>query len=233
MYLCTYCSSSPVGSTHACMGWSTIHNRIALPLSSIIAHTKISLKIQTPQEKKKRKLVYLTCTHCAARTAHCSGSENEYLGTRHSFSRRNAQPPAPLFRPQSQTMAAHPLFCSDSHFTCPYLYQHSRADAVYLFMRWQVSKGPGLLHVDTCIWNIRAQRECSVCVCIYLCPESRALFLRGLRVLCRSAGLPTWSAAGSSDRIRMIDLQPLLPLPRALPLALAIPTWGGGGHRAV
>lgn len=42
--------------------------------------------------------------------------------------------------------------------------------------------------------------------------------------------VPSWpargSAARSSDRIRMIDLQPLVPLAMALPLALAIPNLG-------
>lgn len=49
-------------------------------------------------------------------------------------------------------------------------------------------------------------------------------------VPCALCPVPSWSArgsaAGSSDRIRMIDLQPLVPLPRALPLALAIPNLG-------
>lgn len=98
-------------------------------------------------------------------------------------------------------------------------------------MRWQRSRGPGSLHVDTCIWSNRAQH-----VCVYLCPEYRALFLRGLH-----RALPQhWSSVsvGSSDRIRMIDLPPLLPPSMALQLALAIPTWGilgggGGGLGAV
>lgn len=66
---------------------------------------------------------------------------------------------------------------------------------------------------------------------MYLRPEYRALVLRGFLVHCHDTGLCSWSTtAGSSDRIRMIDLQPLLPPPNGpanLPLVLAIPNLGG------
>lgn len=44
--------------------------RISFPVSSITTRTKISLKIQAPQKKRKR--LYRACTHRAARTTQCS-----------------------------------------------------------------------------------------------------------------------------------------------------------------
>lgn len=137
------------------MGWSILAKGLPCsPLWGIIARTKISLKIQTPQKKKEAGVLwYLPCTHCAARTTR-SLARGVRRMSRYSplLFPAQRQPPAPLFRPQSQTMAAHPLFCSDSHFTCPYSHQHSWHNAHcpvltqhtvrHLFMRWQHSRTP-------------------------------------------------------------------------------------------
>lgn len=161
--------------------------RILFPVSSITTRTKISLKIQAPQKKRKR--LYRACTHRAARTTQCS-------------------PATPLpFSILSPKQRQHtpPFSAVTSHFTCPYLHQHSRYNTQCLVLTQYTcscgrrirghSKAPGSLHVDTCIWNKWVHRPC---VRKYLslpwmpCPVPCAPFLRGLRV-----GLPRVAVIGS------------------------------------
>lgn len=81
----------------------------------------------------------------------------------------------------------------------------------------------------------------NMCVCTFALNTVPCSFVVFFPVLCRSTGLRIWSpvSVGSSDRIRMIDLQPLLPPSMALPchshsqFRLGGLGGGGVGRRAV
>lgn len=136
---------------------------------------------------------------------------SENLGTRPLLSRPNASPRSPFPSSVPNNGSTSPLFCSDFHFTCPYLYQHPRYNTQCPMLTQYTclcggriqghSQRPSMLHVDTCIWNRQVEHVCLGILSLPWMP----------------CPVPSWpargSAAGRSDRIRMIDLQPLVPLP--------------------
>lgn len=80
---------------------------VAGPVSSISPRTKISLKIQAPPCKSKHMYRPCTCSRRPCTLPFCVSGRQ----------RRPKPPSPPPFRLESQTMAAHPLFSSDGHFT--------------------------------------------------------------------------------------------------------------------
>lgn len=121
---------------------NTCHTQgVAVPVSSIISHTKISLKIQTPQKKQE----YVPGLYILPGALHTARGEYTPL----LFASGATPTTPPFFCPQSQTMAAHPLFLQHISFYNVRIHINTPGttiinalcfDAVYLFMRWQGSR---------------------------------------------------------------------------------------------
>lgn len=114
---------------------------VAVPVSSIISHTKISLKIQTPHKKQD----YVPALYILPGALHTARGKS----TRHSFLLLAQRHPPPPFLSSVPNNGSTPLFLQCISFYNVRIHINTPGttttnalcfDAVYLFMRWQGSR---------------------------------------------------------------------------------------------